>query len=141
MLLPIKAHYATVAMLELAIRHRDPLPVSLRGIADEHSIPLPFLTQILQQLRAANLVCSTRGAFGGYRLCNDPSKITVADIVQAVCPFATTSPSHSTKVKSHRAISAIWDALDASIQKQLTGILLSDLVEQHQSFPESMFYI
>ncbi len=88
--------------------------------SDEHSIPLPFLTQILQQLRAANLVCSTRGAFGGYRLCNDPSKITVADIVQAVCPFATTSPSHSTKVKSHQAIAAIWEALDASIQKQLT---------------------
>ena len=141
MLLPVKAHYAAVAMLELALKYQDPVPVSLRGIADEHEIPLPFLTQILQQLRGAQLVSSTRGALGGYRLCRSPSKINMAEIVQAVCPMATSSPHPSSNTRANRSIAAIWDSLDVTIQKQLSDISLSELVEQHQQLPDSMFYI
>ncbi len=121
-LLPIKAHYAAVAMLELALRYQEPIPVCLRDIADEHAIPLPFLTQILQQLRTANLVQSTRGAAGGYRLCRHPSRIHLAEIVQAVCPTATQIASQTPTTRCHTSVAAAWEAIDELIRNKLTAL-------------------
>ncbi len=67
-------------MLELALHHDASELVCVRDIADRHDIPLPFLTQILQQLRSYGLVQSTRGSTGGYRLSRSPDQITMADI-------------------------------------------------------------
>ena len=63
-----KVDYACTAMLELAIHHPDPSPVSLKAIYATHGISQRFLVQIFLQLRAAGLVSSTRGAAGGYHL-------------------------------------------------------------------------
>ena len=56
MQIPVKAHYAAVAMLALAQRYQDGELVSARTMAEEHSVPNQFLVQILQQLRSAGLI-------------------------------------------------------------------------------------
>ena len=82
-------HYASVAMIELAARHADNDPVTIREIARRHRIPAPFLTQILRTLRSAGLVRSIRGAGGGYRLATHPDDITLWDIVSVIAPSPT----------------------------------------------------
>ncbi len=58
MQIPVKAHYAAIAMLALAARYRDGELVTARAVSAEHDVPNQFLVQILQQLRSAGLVCS-----------------------------------------------------------------------------------
>src|SRR5262245_12784322 len=71
-----KAEYACIAMIELAVNYREPVPVRLKLIAEAHGIPQGFLVQILQQLKVAGLVASTRGASGGYQLGRPPEQIS-----------------------------------------------------------------
>jgi len=80
MRLSAKTEYASLAVLELALRQDRDEPVRIREISEAHGVPSRFLVQILLQLKAAGLVTSTRGSAGGYRLARDASEITLADI-------------------------------------------------------------
>ena len=140
MQLPIKAHYATVAMLALAQQFANGQPVTARAIADEHDIPAQFLVQILQQLRAAGMITSTRGSAGGFRLERAPSTISVADIVDAVCPSAA-SPAVPSTSALNRVARAIWDELGLIEHQHLSALKLDQLCDRVEATAESMFYI
>ncbi|MGN6136700.1 MAG: RrF2 family transcriptional regulator [Aureliella sp.] len=144
MQLPIKAHYATVAMLALAQHFASGQLVTARAIADEHDIPAQFLVQILQQLRAAGMITSTRGAAGGFRLERSPAAISVADVVDAVCP--TTAPGASPaglgaasplSVVAHE----VWAELNEIEHQHLKRLKLNQLCQRVAESAESMFYI
>src|SRR5215471_21546927 len=79
-----KAHYACVAMLELAASYGEPRPVQIRAIAQAHGLDQRFLVQILLQLKTAGLVSSFRGAAGGYVLARAPEAINLAEVIGAV---------------------------------------------------------
>jgi Rrf2 family protein len=140
MQLPIKAHYATVAMLALAQQFASGGLVTARAIADEHDIPPQFLVQILQQLRAAGMITSTRGSSGGFRLERAPSSITVADIVEAVCPAAHSQPIESPSLLN-AVVQDVWSELSTLQDQHLSRITLSQLCEQASATTQSMFYI
>jgi len=135
-----RSHYAAVAMLELAIRSNDPQPVSLRGISEMHQVPLPFLTQILQQLKVAGLVTSSRGATGGYRLQRPSSMISLAEIIDAVSPRSA-SQLKTQLTPVNRILEEVWDELEESNHERLQGIRLDQLVQQATQANEVMFYI
>lgn len=130
-------------MLELAVRHDDERPVTLREIVSQHHIPQPFLVQILQTLKAAGLVTSTRGSQGGYRLAVDPERVTVIDIAEAIgcgetpCPAADASDQSSELA----AVRRVWSKADEAAREILAQTRLSDLVRQCSETPEPMFYI
>lgn len=140
MQLPIKAHYATVAMLALAQNHESGQPVTARAIADDHEIPSQFLVQILQQLRAAGMVSSTRGSSGGFRLERAPSTISVAEVIEAVCPA-----SHSCNPRSSsplgQVVQEVWTELSFIERQHLRELKLSELCQRAESNAEAMFYI
>ncbi len=135
-----RSHYAAVAMLELAIRSSDPQPVALRGIAEMHQVPLPFLTQILQQLKVAGLVTSSRGSAGGYRLQRPSSMISLAEIIDAVSPRSA-NQSKPPQTPVNRVLEEVWDELEESNHGRLQGIRLDQLVQQATQANEVMFYI
>ena len=72
-----------VALADLAFLGPDNL-TSLTDIAKRQDVSLPYLEQLFVKLRRANLVVSTRGANGGYRLARAPSEIRVVDVLSAV---------------------------------------------------------
>jgi Rrf2 family protein len=152
MQLPIKAHYATVAMLALAQTYDSSGLLTVRTIADEHDIPPQFLVQILQQLRAAGMVSSTRGSSGGFRLERDPSTISVAEIVDAICPTSDSAipqASHDSQVPAAadggltlgRVVQEVWIGLGQLQQQHLRQVKLSQLRDRAESVSASMFYI
>ena len=79
-----KTEYACIAILELARRYSDNLPVRIKDISERHGIPNRFLVQILLQLKGAGLVISIRGASGGYRLAHPPKLISLGQVMAIV---------------------------------------------------------
>jgi Rrf2 family cysteine metabolism transcriptional repressor len=79
-----KAEYACMAMISLARLQSENRPVHIREIADEQSIPLSTLTQVLLKLKGAGLVRSTRGSGGGYWLARAPEAIKLGEVLAAI---------------------------------------------------------
>ena len=67
MKLSTKSRYGIRAMLELALVEGDS-PIAISSIAQKQNIPEPYLEQLMGTLKKHDLVISTRGAQGGYRL-------------------------------------------------------------------------
>jgi Rrf2 family transcriptional regulator, cysteine metabolism repressor len=83
MMFSTKAEYGVRVMAHLA-RTDGPHPVSLGSIADAEGLPLAYLEHLVQRLRRAGLVESTRGAHGGYRLSRPAEAISMAEVVKAL---------------------------------------------------------
>ena len=79
-----KAKYALQALAYLAASYQDETPVLISTIAQEKRIPLKFLEAILVELRNHEVLISTRGRYGGYRLAEAPKKITLARVIRIV---------------------------------------------------------
>ena len=138
-----KAHYACVAMVELAYNYGTRTPVQVKGIGETHGISKRFLTHILLQLKQSGLVESTRGYTGGYVLSRPPSEITLADVV-SVIDQSLPQPASLAAIHSTSAVQAVSQCLQdvqASVQERLAEITLADLVKQTQPVSELSFLI
>ena len=138
-----RVHYGCLAMLELASRYGQDRPVALREIAKRHGIPQPFLVQILQSLRTANLVTSTRGSGGGYRLSVAPDQIRVLDIAESIgCgESATIGNVGDAGLPEGDALRGLWQRADDAAREILGGTTLEDLVQACGDDSAAMFYI
>lgn len=74
-----KTEYALIAMRYLAERATQ--TVSAREIAETFGMPGALIMNILKTLHHAELLSSTRGTKGGYRLTADLAKISVYDLI------------------------------------------------------------
>lgn len=141
MTISARVHYASLAMLELAMRGADAAPVAVREITDRHGIPGPFLVQILRTLRAAGWVQSIRGSQGGYRLSVSPTQVTLWDIAEVVgCQEAGCHAGESA-TPADRLLQAVWDDAAEASRTILSQTRLSDLVERCRHGDAAMFYI
>ena len=59
-------------------------PISLSKVAKEKKIPYKFLGKLALILKQAGLIEAKEGKGGGYFLTVDPSKISVADVVEVL---------------------------------------------------------
>ncbi len=77
-----KVDYALIALTELA--DHAPERVSARGIATRHQLPLPILTNVLNQLVRSGLIASSRGIKGGYTLVRSAEIVNVVEVIEAI---------------------------------------------------------
>jgi len=75
--------YGLRAMSDFARRFGQG-PVSLAEVARNQGISQAYLEQIAIALRRAGLLCSQRGAQGGYYLSRTPQTITAGDVIRAL---------------------------------------------------------
>ncbi len=78
-----KTDYALLALSYLT-RSESVRAVNTREIAEQYDIPVELLAKILQQLAKANLLVSTPGPTGGYRLSRSSSTISIACVIEAI---------------------------------------------------------
>ena len=135
MKLTTKGQYAIQAMIDIAIHcTKASYPISLREIAQNQSIPLPFLEQIAIKLRRRGLVKSTRGPSGGYVLSKDKKQISLADIIQAVEGTINVTPNTENRFEvTHE----LWQKLNRNIYTMLKSITLEDLYYDSISYKAS----
>ncbi len=76
-----KSEYALMAVLHLArVPEGDRAAVS--AIAEARSLPRGLLAKVMQELKRRDLVESTKGVTGGYRLKRSLSEIAFLDVVR-----------------------------------------------------------
>lgn len=131
-----QAEYGLICALHLA-RRSDDAPVTGRDIAASERLPADYVEQIMLKLRRANIVVSTRGARGGYRLSRPPEEITVRDVISAsehstFDIHCVTHPVGEERcAESHDcSIRPVWVLLQRRIDEVLNSVRLSDLLLQ-----------
>jgi Rrf2 family protein len=140
MIFTTKAEYGVRLLVELG-RQGAERPVSLKAIAEAEGLPLAYLERIVALLRKAELVDSTRGAHGGYRLARRPEAITMDEVVLAlegaVAPmscFVDDSEegrvlcSHVTDAGRGCATKLLWTRVQGGVIKALAQTTLAELV-------------
>lgn len=124
------ADYATVLMASLADEAGGLL--SAQTLAERTRLEAPTVSKLLKQLAQANLVQSTRGAAGGYRLARSATAITVADIISAIeGPLGMTECSiHHGKCgrENFCTVSSNLRKISAAIESALREVTLVDMV-------------
>ncbi len=142
MMISARVHYASLALVELAVRNEESSPVTVRDITDRHGVPGPFLVQILRTLRSSGWVQSIRGSQGGYRLSADPSSITLLDIAEAVGFSQDSACSVDGKATiAGERLQEAWDEAAEASRSVLAAVTLADMVQRSIDADVSMFYI
>ncbi|MCA6585144.1 MAG: Rrf2 family transcriptional regulator [Pseudanabaena sp. M051S1SP1A06QC] len=143
--LSCKVDYACIALLELAMRHKQGKPTSVSEIAISQSIPIRYLDQVMSMLRRAGIIKSQRGAKGGYHLALEPWQIKMIDVVVALegdSPQEKTNPESITAEKA--TVIDIWEAAKVASFEILHRHTLEDMVrkcEEKKQSSDVMFYI
>ena len=129
-----KADYAVRAAIELAASADREHPLKGEAIGAAQGIPLPFLQNILAELRHAGIVHSKRGADGGHWLTRPADEITIADVIRAVDgPLANVRGAPAEELTYQGAaepLQSVWLALRANVREVLESVTLADLVER-----------
>ncbi|MGH2938592.1 MAG: RrF2 family transcriptional regulator [Solirubrobacterales bacterium] len=148
MLFSTKAEYGVRLMIELG-RQPGSTPISLNSVAEAEHLPLSYLEHLVAKLRKAELVTSTRGAHGGYRLAKPAAEIRMDDVVQAlegqIAPMECFHETPEGRVLcSHEednsaggcATKLLWTRVQNGVNKALAGTTLAELVEFSTPHPQ-----
>ncbi len=113
--------------------------MSFRDVAACEGIPDDYLAKIMRNLVVAELVRSTRGPRGGYRLARPPSDVSILDVIEAVdgpiaineclerdgnCPKMDGCTLHN-----------VFDRAQAAMLDVFRTTLLSDVLPAHATMP------
>ena len=134
--------YAVLTMIPLAQAWPEGHVMSARSLAEIANIPLPTVSKLLKMLAHADLVTSTRGIAGGYRLSISPVEISVADILEAVeGPVAltdcVTGQEGDCSVQSLCWMKGRWDPVNQAVSSALSQVSLLDMMPKAFSFEPS----
>lgn len=120
-------------MLELALQ-ADGQRVIARDLAQRANVPKAFLHKIVADLARAGLVRAYQGPTGGLILGQEPTSISMLDILEAIdgpvcmnicllrpheCPRDRTCPAHT-----------FWGRVQAMVLREMQTATLDQLVEQ-----------
>jgi Rrf2 family protein len=131
--LTLRTEYALLALTHLARKYGGGV-ASVSEIAEAHQIPLRFLQQILQTLKGARLVTSTKGRDGGYVLSRPPAAVTLAEVVRLFDgPLAPTDSVsvyfyHSTPVEKNPGLVKVFRDIRDYVAQRLESTTLADLL-------------
>lgn len=138
MRLSTKSRYAVTSLLDMVL-HSDNAPVSLAEISERQGISLSYLEQLFAKMRRNELVVSTRGPGGGYRLSTDPEKVRISDIIAAVDDKLEVANKDALPgaVNFEPCLTEqLWEELSDQISNYLNGISLADLINNQQAQEE-----
>ncbi len=106
-------------------------------IAENCCITQRFALKILRKLVLGKLVCSFKGANGGYRLGPTPENITMKDIIELIdgdiaisrCLADDHVCSKSGENKSACVVHCVFEAINRDVVKKLEKVTIASLVD------------
>ncbi|MBE0626575.1 MAG: Fe-S cluster assembly transcriptional regulator IscR [Burkholderiales bacterium] len=135
MRLTTKGRFAVTAMVDLAM-NQGKNPVTLAAISERQKISLSYLEQLFGKLRRRALVDSVRGPGGGYRLAQEMTQISVADIIIAVDETldSTQCGGRENCREEKKCITHnLWADLNRHIFGYLGAVTLKQLADEQKS--------
>ncbi len=127
-----KGRYALRIMIDLA-QHTDEGFISLKTISERTELSMKYLEMIVGNLKKAELVESTRGKEGGYKLCKTPEEYNIGEILNCIednlAPVACIKAGSINCEKSGACLTVpMWKELDDITNAYLATVSLSDLL-------------
>ncbi len=127
-----RGRYALRVMVELA-RQTEGKTTSLRSIAENQLITPKYLESIIALLLRENLVVSSRGKSGGYRLSRPASQYTAYDILLAtegdLSPVQCLTSPAPCPMQQHCPTFPLWKGLQTVTHDYLRSITLEQLAQ------------
>ncbi len=132
MLITRETDYAVRTVVYLA---KDPDQVaSATEISKAMHIPRSFLAKIMQRLVRHDLMTSSRGASGGFRLAKKPSEISLLDILtifQGTTGINTCAVDKKRcKLSSTCAVHPIWVDIRKEVEARLKRETISRIISK-----------
>lgn len=137
MKLSSKARYGLKAMCYLAEQNQtSDCAISLSAIASEIGVSEKYLEQLFATLKKSGLVCSLRGAGGGYILSRQAEDISVGEILRALedglvivdCVSGECSKQCGTLAGCECATHSVWNKLYKAINGCLDEMSLASVI-------------
>ncbi len=129
--------YAIAVMAQLARQtgaSADELVAqSAASLADQTGVPEPTVAKVLKTLARAQMVVSTRGVSGGYRLARPAAQLTIGEIIEAIDgPVAIVScvegEGHDTcQIAGRCGVRNKWAPVNTAIRQALHAVTLADM--------------
>ena len=129
-----KGRYALRMLLDLSVNGNGGY-TALRDIAERQNISKKYLEQIVPVLHKAEILVTTRGFQGGYKLARDPENITVGEILRLtegnLAPVVCLETEHNDCKRAGECVTLhIWEGLQKVISDYLDSITLKDMIEK-----------
>lgn len=106
-------------------------------LARRRDIPLQFLEQLFATLRRAGMLQSQRGVKGGYTFVNDPSALTVLQVVELL-----DGELGADIAGEQTAALDVWAAAVKSLREVLGATTIADVVQREaEAAGARMYYI
>ena len=140
MMISTKGKYALQTMIDLAQQAQlcacedaECTCVSLKAIAERQNISMKYLEAIVGNLKRADLLDSTRGKEGGYKLSRLPEEYTVGEVLRcmegSLAPVSCVKNGHVDCANAGCCLTApMWVELDEIINSYLDSITLAQLI-------------
>jgi Rrf2 family protein len=129
-----KGHYALRMLLDLA-EHQKEGYIPLKDVAERQGISKNYLEQIMPLLKNTDVLKTTRGFQGGYKLAKQPSAYTVGDIIRmtegSVSPVACVDDAYECERSDFCLTLGVWRGLEQVITEYLDSITLQDIMDQN----------
>lgn len=127
-----KGRYALRFMIDLA-QHREDGYISLKTISERLTLSMKYLEMIVGNLKKAELVDSTRGKEGGYKLNKAPEEYSVGEILRSIednlAPVACIKEGEIQCDRSGACMTIpMWKELDDITNAYLDTVSLDDLL-------------
>ncbi len=140
MQLSAQEEYGLRCLLQVA-RQSGGVPLTIHAIAESEGLSPEYGAKLMRALRQAELVTSTRGAAGGYRLARPAEQIDAWQVIFALGgsffpdEFCDTHPGqlrdcvHTVDC----SIRGLWRRVEGAIRQVLENVSLADLLQDERS--------
>ena len=131
-----KGRYALRMLLDLA-EHQSSGFISLKDIAERQNISKKYLEQIIPIFNKSDMLRTSRGFQGGYRLAKSPDKYTVGEILRltegSLAPVSCLEQDPTVCRRSRESATLpVWQGLYQVINEYLDGITLQDILDRQK---------
>ena len=130
-----KGRYGLRVLLDIAA-HQEKGPVILRDISARQEISEKYLWQVINPLKSAGLVNSTRGAKGGYLLAKAPGDITLLEIVSILEGPVSVVDCVGSPDQCGRSgacvTRGVWGKIESAIKDSMAKITLKEIADDQK---------
>lgn len=132
-----KGRYALRMLLDLAVNDKGGY-TALRDVAERQNISKKYLEQIVPVLHKAEILSTTRGFQGGYKLAREPKDIKVGEVLRLtegnLAPVVCLETENNTCSRAGECVTLhIWEGLQKVIADYLDSITLQDMIEKRRT--------
>ena len=134
MRITLESDYALRILTALASHNEV---IDAKSLADETSVTLRFALKILHKLVGGDFVSSYKGVKGGYKLKNEPTSITLKNVIELIdgpiviarC-LGNGEECSLNQDKASCAYHHIFDTISIDVARKLASITISDVLNK-----------